>query len=205
MNYLNEILTGNFIHALGWTILHSFWQIAIVAIVLGLVLLSLKRSSSATRYFVASGAMFMVLLFAIITFYYEYSSIKKSKTVVQNVQMPKTTANENTKLVVADSAQKSDFVEKSRVYFDKHLPLIVLIWQMGVLVLLLKLLGGLAYSQRLKNYRTKSLSDYWQNKLNKLANTLGIKRTINLMESAIIKAPVVIGYFKPVILFPVGR
>ncbi len=204
MNYLNEILTGDFIRALGWTILHSFWQVAIIAIVLGFVLLILGRSSATTRYYVSGAAMLTGLLLAIITFFGEYSSIQKSETVVQNVQHDNLVIIDKAESTTSESIQKLSFIEKSISYFDHHLPLIVLIWQMGTLVLLLKLLGGLAYSQRLKNHRTSTLSDYWQNKLKELANTLEISETIKLMESAIIKAPVVIGYFKPVILFPLG-
>ena len=206
MNYLNTIFTNDFIRALGWTIIHSLWQAAIVAIILGLILLALKRSSSATRYYISTGAMLTVLLLAVITFFSEYSNAHKTETAVQNVQQTSGlntdySKSANTKL---DSTLKPDFKEKFIAYFDKHLPLIVLIWQMGVLILILKLLGGLSYSQRLKNYQTHSLSEYWQNRLNEISHSIGIQKAIKLMESAIIKAPVVIGYFKPVILFPVG-
>ena len=75
MNYLNTIFTNDFIRALGWTIIHSLWQLAIVAIILGLVLLVLKRSSSATRYYIFAGAMLTVLLFAVIQFFIFLRSI----------------------------------------------------------------------------------------------------------------------------------
>jgi hypothetical protein len=50
-------------------------------------------------------------------------------------------------------------------YYNDNLPLIVTLWLLGVMVLLLRLLGQLAYVQRLKVYGVAQFPDSWQEKL----------------------------------------
>ena len=74
--------------------------------------------------------MLVVLLLAIITFYGEYSNANNTETTVQNVHKTTVldsdyTKSANTQL---DSNLNHDFKDKFIAYFDKHLPLIVLIW-----------------------------------------------------------------------------
>ena len=205
MNFPDLFSTDEFVHALGWTILHSIWQIAIIAFLLGFALLFMKRSSSSVRYYASVFAMILVIIISIVTFANEYSNNPVEKLVNQEFQLSQI-EQEYAEAVISDtnSHWESTFVGRFRTYFDENLPLIVVIWNLIVLVLLLKTIGGLAYSQRLKSYKTSLLSELWESKLTELSNKLGIKRSIQILESSILKVPVVIGYFKPVILIPLG-
>ncbi len=93
-------------------------------------------------------------------------------------------------------------------YFNRHLPLIVTLWFVGVVVLTLKLLSGLAYAQRLKNYRTTLLGEEWQQRLQDIAVRVGLpaslRATVSLVESRLARVPMVLGALKPVILLPIS-
>jgi beta-lactamase regulating signal transducer with metallopeptidase domain len=89
-------------------------------------------------------------------------------------------------------------------YFNRHLPLVVTVWLLGVLVLVLRLSGGYLYNQRLKHHRNQPLPDSWQNRLETFCRQTGIGKPISLVESALVKIPMTIGHFKPMILFPLG-
>ena len=89
-------------------------------------------------------------------------------------------------------------------YFDANLPLLVTVWLMGLLVMLLRLLGGLAYVQRLRRYRVQPLAEEWQQRLATLADRAGLKQRVQLLESALVKVPVVVGHLRPVVLLPLG-
>src|SRR3954465_2349177 len=56
------------VDALGWTLVHSLWQGAAVAVLLAIVLRAMGRRSASARYIAAMGAMMIVPVGAAITF-----------------------------------------------------------------------------------------------------------------------------------------
>ena len=77
-------------------------------------------------------------------------------------------------------------------------------WLTGVGFFLLRLMGGLAYIQRLKHQKNRPLGDYWQAKMRTITQRLQLRRPVRLLESTLVNVPMVLGYFKPVILLPLG-
>ena len=73
MNILDEIISFKLINALGWTILNSIWQAAAIAIMLGLVLVVLRKKTPNLKYLISIFAMLVVLCISIFTFYSYYS------------------------------------------------------------------------------------------------------------------------------------
>jgi bla regulator protein BlaR1 len=206
MNILNLFSSNEFVHALGWTILHSVWQIALVAILLGILMVIFKKSSSSIRYYVSVTAMVLTFLIAAVTFFNEYKGYKENDiTAVQELNL--TPVEQEFADAVIENAStdlQSSFLSDFKDYFERNLPLIVVIWNLIVMLLFLKIIGGLAYSQRLKSYQTYSMPEKWEAELRQLSKKLSIQRSIQILQSAIIKVPVVVGYFKPVIILPLG-
>nr|WP_262905597.1 M56 family metallopeptidase [Hymenobacter siberiensis] len=87
---------------------------------------------------------------------------------------------------------------------NNQLPLLVLAWLLGLLAMSLRMLGGLLYVQRLRRYRVRPLSVAWQERLAALAARSGVKRPVALLESALVRVPLVVGHLRPVILLPLG-
>ncbi|KAA9340186.1 M56 family metallopeptidase [Adhaeribacter soli] len=204
MNYVQTFLSQEVVQALGWTILHSLWQGALVALALSVLLLFLNRQSAQVRYFISVTALFTTLALAVITFFSLYRSpapetAKQATTAFSAGNA--TILVSKTETVWFENLFSTTFFS---AYFEKHLPLLVTLWFMGLLVMALRMLGGLAYVQRIKNYQTKPLGDRWQNKLHALQQELGMKKPVKLLESLQVKVPMAIGYLKPVILVPVG-
>ena len=48
------------------------------------------------------------------------------------------------------------------------------------------------------------VTDFWQDRLNRLGASVRLSRPVSLLESALAEVPVVIGHVRPVILMPVG-
>jgi HEAT repeat protein len=65
-------------------------------------------------------------------------------------------------------------------------------------------MGGWLYTQRLKSHKTCLLDDKWWQTLRRLCGQLRVKRPVRLLESALVKVPMVIGWLRPVILLPAG-
>ena len=95
MNDFNSFLTYDFIHAIGWTILHSLWQITLVALLFRIVLTFLKNNSSRIRYNVSVGALLIVLLMSGTTFMNEYSNSSTEHSNISNSQLSEIEYNLN--------------------------------------------------------------------------------------------------------------
>ena len=213
MNYLPAFLSPKLVEALGWTILHSLWQGALVAVLLSVLMILLHRHSARTRYAVAMAALFFTLFMAGVTFIHSYNQVPETVTVAKQtpkVQKSTLTAPANAKVAnitttsTAKPVLRGAILVNFKYYFSKHLPLVVLVWLLGMLTMLLKFLGGLAYVQRLKHYKTYSVGLAWHTRLTTIAQRIGIHQSVRLLESAMVKTPMVIGYLKPVILLPFG-
>jgi bla regulator protein BlaR1 len=96
------------------------------------------------------------------------------------------------------------WTDRFKDYFNTHASLIVMIWFVIFIARFIRLTANLAYVQRLKHYKTYAPPAAWKDKVNELVLTLGIKKQIQLLESGVVKVPVVMGVLKPVILLPLG-
>lgn len=206
MNWSESLFASPFTQSVGWTILHSLWQGALLALVLALLLIVMKKNSASMRYFVASATLFVLFALAVLTF---FSLLKRTSTeagispeeifITINVDEEKETS-----FWAGIQSNVNAGLSTIQEYFNRHLPLIVLTWLCGVVILLLRFLGGIAYLQRLKHYRTQAVPAFWQATLNELASKIKVQRAVKLIESAMVQVPTVIGFLKPVILLPIG-
>ncbi len=199
MDFIQQFISENLIYALGWTVVHSIWQGLLVAIIMALVMQSMQKSSAKLRYEVASISLFLVFVFSLSTFILLYDSASQKE--FGEITMIGHASSEN-------AAQNGSFfqstVQTCIDYFNSHLPLIVVIWLIGVTFFLLRLVGGLTYVQIIKYRHNQPLPAYWQKKLAALSARIPLRKPVELLESSMVKVPMVIGYFKPIILLPVG-
>ena len=219
MNSLEKLLSSDLIRSLGWSLVHSLWQGAVLALLFAIVLLFLNKYSSKTRHFLAVSVLFLFFMSFSITFVFVYSKYKNTPTTTTVVKFDSPVIS--SEIVNQEYDAVSDnkigfnqyemetsrfsmkkFIKGFTTYYNEHLHLIVTIWLLGVLLLTLKLLGGLGYAQRLKTYKVSSVTDTLQDRFIELKSRFGLSKKIALVESSIAKVPQAIGYFKPVILLP---
>jgi beta-lactamase regulating signal transducer with metallopeptidase domain/uncharacterized GH25 family protein/thiol-disulfide isomerase/thioredoxin len=81
-------------------------------------------------------------------------------------------------------------------------PGLVAIWIFGVLALSLWNLGGWFAVHRLKSKTARPVSAAIQEAAARLAQQLGVRHSVRLLQSAIVESPVVIGALKPIVLLP---
>ena len=214
MTALEQILSSAVLRALGWTLLHSLWQGALAAAVVAVALLVLRRRAAAVRYRVAAGALGALVLAAAGTFGYHCAApetlaapIYSVVELAQATTVPAAAVAVATNFVPTKTAAASLYpvwLATARQYFDQNLPWLVLTWGLGLLVMSLRLLGGLLYVQRLRRYRTRPLPAAWQARLGALAARAGLRRSVALLESDLVATPLVVGYLRPLVLLPLG-
>ncbi|QNH63176.1 M56 family metallopeptidase [Hymenobacter sediminicola] len=204
MNWLEQVLSPALVRALGWTLVHSLWQGAVVALALAGLLLLLRRHRASVRYNVSAVALVVMLGLAAVTFARHYYA---ARTVVASATISEvdTIAGSTLELAAAPAATApAGPLQAWLNYFDQNLPILVAVWLLGLLAMTLRLLGGLAYVQRLRHYRVQPLAEEWQQRLASIAARAGLERPVALLESALVKAPLVVGHLRPVILLPLG-
>jgi beta-lactamase regulating signal transducer with metallopeptidase domain len=200
---MHTTYTDALVYATGWTVVHSLWQAFVLALVLSVTLISTPRQLARWRYNSAALALLLVLLSGIITFYWYYQQALHQMGI--EAALP---ANFQKIWQSYGTASSSNFWQEwqSRftAYFNQHLPLIVAVWFCGLSFFMLRMLGGLAYLRQLRYQGTSPVATEWEEVLQELAQKLGIRRRVLLLESMRIDSPLVIGHFKPLILLPIG-
>ena len=224
MSALEQFISPALTRALGWTLLHSLWQGALVAAVLAGALLLLRRQRAEVRYGLAVGALAVIVALAGSTFELYFradagTAAGLGRNAERSAERPHSGSATATRAAVASTASGRNFAPRDAAtaapappdwlatglrYFDQHLPLLVVAWGLGLLAISLRLVGGLLYVQRLRRYRVRPLGAAWQARLAALAGRCGIRQPVALLESALVRVPLVVGHVRPVILLPLG-
>ena len=217
MLFLENILTQETIQKLGWTLLHFAWQAAAVALLLAIMLRVLRKSTANLRYIIACLALGLVVLLPIVTMPLVPVAMPYSATNIEPVRpLPVSLTGETKEIPVAEmpafeepvqpEKAGTDFVvlakQRAAELLEPALPYIVSGWLLGVFGLSLWHLGGWTQLQRLRRKMVKQVDQTLLSKLSQLAQRLSVNRTVQLMESALVQIPTVVGWLRPVILLP---
>ena len=198
----------NLDYALGWMVIHSLWQAIAIALIMGIVMIVLRKQPARVRYWVANASLLLVLLSAMATFihYYDFTKGASAMRFIPD-GTPSVILNETVNPTLeSPTVDNSGSLSLSnfKSYFNEHIPLIVMIWAMGVALFILKLLGGISYCYYLRSRLNFPADEYWIETLDNLKQKVGVKQSIELVESALTRTPMVVGILKPMILFPIG-
>lgn len=188
---LIQLLRSPLADAVGWTIMHSIWEGAIIAAALGAVLL-ITRSPRA-RYTAASTAMLLQVLACVLTLTYLFPS----------------TAQQNATVSVAGIQSLGQHAPpQGSGQWDFQLaalaPWLTLVWITGVAMFSLRSFAGFLSVARLRRRGVCCAGADWQARVSALSAKLRVSRTVQLVESCFADTPMVIGHLRPVILVPVG-
>lgn len=195
MNSAITFLPTNWIEALGWTILHSLWQGALIGGIAWIALRALRNFDARTRYRVAFAALVLIPLLAVGTFIKVYEPQQATTTSFNAAAYYYMT---NTGITNGAPAAAEGF------HWISLLPYVVLLWVAGSAFFALRFIGGLVFLQRLRYSEQRGLPWHINAQLVEWKRKLSISRTVRIAESALARTPMLIGYFKPVILLPLG-
>jgi beta-lactamase regulating signal transducer with metallopeptidase domain len=207
MNAIIDWIGQDVIITLGWTLIHSIWQIGILAIVLAFVINRLNIKEATTRYALNMGAMFAVPVMAIATFFIVYNGIPKQAVVTTT---PFTTSDgsivgsfDNVTSLIADQG----VMEMFRNYLtpnEFNLQLLVGLWICGIIFFSIRFAGGLIAVRQLRTSAVGDCPAEWKQRVAKMSESMGVSRLVRLAESARVTVPMTAGWIKPIILLPVG-
>lgn len=231
------------VERVGWVLIHSAWQIAVVGILTWLVVSSQRRSAARLKYAVLlSGLVTMLILPAITTIVLRenrpqavvsLSSVRAetqanvieitsndapSPALQQNAGMAggnlvkdNVTLSEESELQTAqpaniEAARSPETAEGIRfeTILQPWLPTIVAWWLAGLLLFALRPLFGWVVVQRLRCKGTAPVANEVAEMFCRIAGTFQLASSVQLLQSALVTAPVLVGWMRPVILLPVA-
>jgi len=204
---LKEVLSPALVRALGYALLHSVWQGGVLALLLAGVLPLLRRQRAEVRYAASAGALASLVLAAGLTFgwYYQPSPVPAAVSVASPVATTAPLASPVAEVAaVAPATTPLLWLRANAGQLEAYLPLVVVAWLLGLVLMSGRLAGGLLYASRLRRAGTQALGAEWQQRLAGLARRAGVRRPVALLESARVAGPVVLGHLRPVILLPLG-
>jgi GWxTD domain-containing protein len=171
--------------ALGWTLLHSLWQGAIAALFVALV-----RPSRA-RYMAGCVALAALLCMFIFTF---------SRCLPDNGAA---TGTWRVGTAPVSGADANALAATASEYGD-HLAWLAPLWIMGVGFFQVRTTVAWMAAERLRRRGVCRAPQAWRLRLMGLAARMCVSEPVQLLESALVKMPVVVGYLRPAILMPAG-
>jgi bla regulator protein BlaR1 len=180
-----------YVDAIGWSLLHFLWQGALIA--LAYAVLRPFFTGSVARYRLGMLCLFGMLACPVATLILAWpGSVDDTMLRVASMDV---------------SALPMQTVAASgSVLLDIHgleawLPGFVVVWLAGVCLLALRaFLRWRRFAALVR--RAEPLSREWQSKLIELGQRLGVLRPLRLLSSIDVATPMLLGWFKPVILLP---
>ncbi|MDP1562167.1 MAG: M56 family metallopeptidase [Pirellulaceae bacterium] len=234
------------VERLGWVLVHSLWQFAIVALLAWVIVRAMRRSSSALRYGVLVTAMAVMVSAPIASSIWisSDSPLEHSADPVASASADETVAANGLETAGAWLANKSPIADdtpiegpirelaptsipskllpatpplsasetppslfwsaRAKAMLQPWLAWIVAVWCLGVVLCSARPLLGWHTLRRLKRVGVSPVSDEVLAALRGASERLGLRRSVQLLQSTLAQVPMLVGYFRPVILLPIS-
>jgi len=177
-----------YVHALGWSLLHFFWQGALIGLLY--VLLRGGCANSTARHRLGMLCLIAMLACPLITLAWLWP--EPSAVIAASAAMSSSVMS------AAGTASSEIGLPAS---LERLLPWCVGLWLLGVCVIALRSFLHWRHLARIVRSATPLPRD-WQLRLIELSQRFGILRPVRLLSSVQVMAPTLIGWLKPTILLP---
>ena len=181
------------IETAGWALVHSLWQGVVIAGLLALALIALRKACPQARYLAACSAMVWMLLAPLATALWQTRVASAGQLIISPYT---TTAN------ATPAANNAGADWHARI--EAAMPILVSLWGCGVLLFGAYMFGGWVLAQRMRWTGQPIRNPHLLNQSRRMCDRLGVPRTVELLESALAGSPCVVGWIKPAILIPAG-
>jgi uncharacterized protein (TIGR03435 family) len=197
---LIQILTRQpWVQHLGLTLLHFLWQGAIVACIYAAARQwDVRDSSPNRRYLLACAALSVLAIAPVVTWMLLQGPSPQSVADTFAAPMSATRTESIRSILFSPPSDTYPAMPGS------FLSWVVAFWLIGASVFSLRLMGGWILAERLRRAMTRPASAEWQLVLDRLKARISVSRPVRLLVSGLIQAPAAIGWFRPIVLVPVG-
>lgn len=200
IEYLNSILSEHLAHAISWTVIHSLWQASLIALIMSWFLNRYKHEDAIIRYRISYAALLFVFIGSISTFcfYYGFNFNVVDEVIQEDFAIALHGSH------IDESSYMVSQISQFGFWLSHNVELLASMWVLGVLLFSIKLGGSFIFASHLKKQNTDFIPDNVYKGFIEIKNKLGIQQYVHFAESAKVNTPMLIGFLKPVILFPIG-
>jgi beta-lactamase regulating signal transducer with metallopeptidase domain len=216
---LRALLDHALVQNLGWTLAHSAWQLAAIALAYAAANALMRRASSQARYCAACLALFAMLALPAGTFLAldsagaSVSTDAPASAPDYSRPAPADGASGGAASSVKSHARPGEALDEGgagaplRLWaegrFATLLPWLALAWMVCVAVLLARLAGGWLVNRKVRRAADAAAQLHgYGTVLARLGERLRVTRAVRLCRSALVEVPTVVGWLRPVILVP---
>lgn len=191
MQFLSQ---SPFLQALGYAIANSLWQTALIWIAV-VLLNSIKKTSSATRYSLAVAGQLLSFVWFLISLQFYY--IKCSEQILNKGVLYTTV------LHPAETSSHSVFWNITW-RLEQFIPYLSVAYIFLLMLLFFRFCKNYKNTQQIKTAGLQKMDVHWRLFVNNMASRLSIKQEVKIFISSIVNSPLTLGFLKPVILIPVA-
>ncbi|MBC8984233.1 M48 family metalloprotease [Pedobacter sp. N36a] len=198
------------------TLLHSLWQGMILALLTAAVLVFTHKSSARVRYnlLISCLILFSVSVFGSFIYEWQAADARVDTGVAATAGRLVNAFPWSSDTLPAQNSIGNDsiaavqqpwvWLQQGLSFFNSYATTIVLLWLSVIAAKSVQLFAGLYSIKRIRHTKIISAAPYWENRVQQLAIQFGIYKMVGIVQSALVNVPMVVGYFKPLILIPVG-
>jgi bla regulator protein BlaR1 len=190
-------IDSRILESLGWALIHSMWQAAAVFILFVLASGIFGKDAN-RRYVMALVALTAVPVAFVCTF---FLMLEQSPATIFTSIGTQFVASSRDMLTSATAGVMA-WIDPLLLWIDLHLAWVIRIWLIGSMIGLVRVISGMMYLRSLR-LNALAVSHNWEEKVKGLAIGLHITRKVSVAEARV-STPMVIGYLKPIVLFPIG-
>jgi GWxTD domain-containing protein len=191
MRILELFVDTSLAQMIGWALLHTLWEGAIISALLAAVLIGIR--SPRARYTAACAAMLVML-----------AAFGLTVVHLMPEQAHSVNAHQASSFVQWKPFSGTDGSSSWNFSLSSIAPWLGPLWFIGVCLICVWRTVSWVFAQRLRRRGLCCASDHWQKKIAAFSTRLRVSQTVLLLESCLTEVPVVLGHFRPMILIPVG-
>lgn len=206
MTTVVAILNHPLMRQVGWTLLHSLWQGALIGLVFFLLRTALRRRSANTRYLAGCACLVLLAVAPVLTFIHESTPAPAGGGLAYPASGPAHAVvpmlNPGSLATAFHGGGAGWPMAGGSDFLTRLTPALVLVWLLGVMFCSARLTRSCWSAQGIRTRDNEPVDAAWLETLDELRHRLGVSRPVRLLKSALVEVPTVIGWFRPVILLP---
>ena len=176
---------SNFLQALGWAVLNSLWQMALLWVVYQLVTAIFRTAKFSQKSSLATFLLFAGFAWFVFTFFVILADTSSAHTGYSAF----ITLNGN---------------QEVNTWLYTMLPVASIVYLVLLILPLLNFIRNYRYVQAIRQYGISKADVQWRMFVQKVSVRMGITKPVHIWMSEFVTSPVTIGYLKPIILLPVA-
>lgn len=188
-----------FLQALGYAIANSFWQIALLWLLV-IVLNGIIKPSAAGRYRIAVAGQLTGFAWFVVTFRFYLSKCLQAVQEIAALQTPDRTSFY---ISYSDTTAHTGYLHWL-LKIEQLLPFLSVAYLFLLVLLVIKWAVSYRKAQEIRHNGLEKIGAEWRLFVQKVAQQLNIKTPVKIYLSSFVKSPLTVGFLKPLILIPLA-